>query len=362
MKEGVLKVYELQVKKLDTLSLGIIKLFDFEAEKLHSVSSDGMYSFSGSGIIYSSTSNTLAIKSFFVHPNYTDYDFTSRHEFQTNRIESSFSNIHIYDFCAADYFSSGNLMSSWIEIGKMDMKVFRDKRKEIHHVNQPVFQNLIYDYPGMIHIDSIGFVNGNVTYVEHAKEAYEQGIVSFNEINAKIFKLSNDTIYKTKSAYLELKADALLMGKGKMSILYKGRIYDSLNTFSLDGTLSDLDANELNPILEKSAFVYATSGKIDSMNFRFKANDTKATGEMTILYHGMYVAIQNQYTADTTAFRESLISLFVNSKLLDSNPLPGKTVREGTIDFKRDPERYLIHYCWRSLLSGFKSSFLRNPK
>ena len=226
VKEGALKLYELQVKKLDTLSLGIIKLFDFEAEKLLSVSSDSMYSFSGRGIIYSSNSNTLAIDSFFVSPNYTDYEFTSRYKYQTNRIESSFSNIYFYDFYAADYLSSGNLLSSWIEIGKMDMKVFRDKRKEILHVNQPVFQKMIYNYPGMIHIDSIGFVNANVIYIEHAEKANEMGMVSFNEINAKIYKLSNDTIYKTESACMELKADAFLMGKGKMSILLKSKIYD----------------------------------------------------------------------------------------------------------------------------------------
>ena len=96
------------------------------------------------------------------------------------------------------------------------------------------------------------------------------------------------------------------------------------------------------------------------MNYHFKADDTKASGEMTILYHGVDIALKDHITADTTDFRERLVSLFVNYKLLDSNPLPGKEVRVGIIDFERDPERYIIHYCWRSLLSGFKSSFLRN--
>ena len=207
--------------------------------------------------------------------------------FKRVRIEAGFSNIYFYDFYAADYFRSGSLISSYIEIGKMDMKVFRDKRKEFRHANKPAFQDMIYNYPGTIQIDSIGLINGNVTYTVHAEEANEPGIISFNEINAKIYKISNDTIYKTKSAYLELKGNALLMGKGKMTILLKGRIFDSQNTFSLDGTLSDMDANELNPILEKNAFVYATSGKIDAMNFSFMANNTKATGIMTMLYHGL---------------------------------------------------------------------------
>ena len=83
VKEGVLKLYDLQVEKQDTLSPGIVKQFDFEAEELVSVSSDSMYTFKASGITYSATSNTLAVNSFSIQPNYTDYDFTSRYKFQT---------------------------------------------------------------------------------------------------------------------------------------------------------------------------------------------------------------------------------------------------------------------------------------
>ena len=362
VKEGVLKVYGLKLNKQDTLSLSIINQFDFAAKKIVSVSPNGMHSYTAGGLVYSNASNSMAIDSFSVHPNYTDYNFTSRYEYQTSRIEAVFSKVWFYDFYAADYISSGNLVSTWIEIGKMDMKVFRDKRVEFRHINRPVFQNLIYDYPYNIQIDSIGLLEGNVTYAEHAEEANKSGSISFNEINAKIYKISNDTIYKTNSAFLEFKGNALLMGKGRMTILLKGRIFDSHNRFSLDGTLSELDANELNPILEKSAYVYATSGKIDAMNFRFTADNTKATGEMTMLYHDLHLTVKNKRTDDTTAFRERFISFVANRRVLDSNPVPGGEVRVGIIDSERDPERFLIHYCFRALLSGMKSSLLRYPK
>ena len=362
VNEGVLKLYDIQVEKQDTLSPGIIKKFDFEAEKLVSVSSDSMYLYTVSGIIYCATLNTLAVNSFSVQPNYTDYDFTSRHEFQTVRIEAGLSNIYFHDFNPAGYLTSGSLISSYIEIGKMDMKVFRDKRKEFRHVNRPPFQDMIYNYPGIIRIDSIGISNGNVTYTVHGEGANEPGRISFNEINADIYKITNDTIYKKESAYLEIDGDALLMGKSRMTILLKGRIFDSNNTFSLNGTLSGLEVNELNPILEKNAFVYATSGKIDGMNFSFTANNAKATGRMTLLYHGLDIAVKNKRTDDTTAFRERFISSIANRKVLDSNPLPDEEVREGIIDYERDPERFLFGYCFKSILSGTKSSLVKSPK
>lgn len=362
VKDGVLKVYDLLVEKQDTLFPGTIKLFDLEAGELASVSADSMYSYLLRGMSYSASSNTLAIDSLYIHPNYADYDFTSRYKFQTNRIEAIFKDIYVHDFYHYGNLRSMNLKSSYIEIGKMNMKVFRDKRKEFRHLNKPAFQDMLYGFSGIIQIDSIGLINGNITLTVHAEEANEPGSISFNEINAKIYKVTNDTIYKTESAFLELKADALLMGKGKMTILLKGRLFDRNNTFSMNGTLSNLEAKELNPILEKNAFVYATSGNIDAMNFSYTANNTKATGEMTMLYHGLDVTIKNKQTDDTTGFRERFISFIANRRILDSNPIRDKKVRVGIIDYERDPERFLFHYCYKSILSGITSSLTNSHK
>ncbi len=360
LKKGILRVYNLQVEKQDTLTPEIVQQFDFEAEELVSVSSDSMYSFTASNIIYSATSNTLAVDWFSIQPNYTNYDFTSRYNFQKDRIEARFSNICIQNFNAAGYLASGNLISSSIGIRKMDMEVFRDARKEFRHLNKPAFQDMIKNYPGTIRIDTISLTNGNVTYTEHAPKATEPGSISFSDINAKIYRITNDVTYKTKNNYLVFKGAALLMGKGRMTILLKGRMSDNHNTFSLDGTLSGMEANELNPMLEKNAFIYVTSGKIDAMNFRFTANNTGATGNMTMLYHGLDIAVKNKLTDDTTAFRERFISFIVNNKVLDSNPIQGEEVREGKIDYERDNERSLVNYCCKSILSGIKSSITRN--
>ena len=361
VKDGILKLYDLQVAKHDTLSLAIVKQFDFDAVKLLSVSADSMNTNVAIGINYSATSKTLAIDSFSIHPNYKDFDFTARHKFATDRIEAEFHGIHFHDFSASDYIKSGNLISSFIEIGNMDMNVFRDTRKETEHKKTQSFQELIYNFPGTLHIDSIGLISGNVTYTEQVKKANEPGVISFNEIKAKIYKIANDPVYKTEKAFVELHAEALLMGKGKVTILLKGRLFDNQNTFSLDGTLSGMDASELNPMLEKNAFISVTSGRIDAMSFNLVANNTKATGNMTLLYHGLNIAVKNKRTDETKAPKESFESLIVNKILVDSNPVPGEPVRVGIIDYERDPERFLFNYSAKAILTGIKSSLVKSP-
>jgi hypothetical protein len=123
-----------------------------------------------------------------------------------------------------------------------------------------------------------------------------------------------------------------------------------------------MEISELNPILEKNAFVFVTSGKIDAINFNFIANNTKATGNMTMLYHGLEVAIKNKRTDDTTAIKERFMSIIANNKLINSNPVPGDGVRVGIIDYERDPEKSLINYCFKSALTGIKSSLVKKQK
>jgi hypothetical protein len=362
VKNGVLKVFDIQVEKLDTLNSRVVKRFDFNAQEFLTVSSDSMYTKTAIGINYSANSSTLLIDSISVHPNYPDYEFTKRHKFAIDRFEAGFNHITVCNFSMPDYFKSASLISSYIEIGKLNMKVFRDNRKPFKHVNKPAFQDMIYNYHGAINIDSIGLIKGNITYTEHNKKANEAGQISINEISAKIFKITNDSIYKTESGFLKLKADGLLMGKGKLTVLLKGRIFDPKNTFSLNGTLAGMEISELNPILEKNAFVFVTSGKIDAMNFSFTANNTKASGKMTFLYHGLDVAIKNKRTDDTTAIKERFMSIIANKILMNSNPVPGDGVRVGIIDYERDPEKFLINYCFKSALTGIKSSLVKKQK
>ncbi len=362
LEDAVLKVYDIQVAKQDTISPEIIRQFDFNAQKYATVSADSMYTMTAIGIDYAATSNSLAVDSFSVHPNYSNYEFTDRNKFESDRIEAGLNQIVFHDFSAGDFIKSGNLVSSYIEIGKMAIDIFRDKRKEFKHVDKPAFQDLIYNYKGKITIDSIGISGGKLTYTEHAEGANEPGVIRFNELNALIFNITNDTIFKTEKAFLGFNAEALLMGKAKMKVQMKGRLFDSQNTFAVNGNLSGIEVMELNPMLEKNAFIYATSGKIDAMSFSFTTNNTKSAGQMNLRYDGLNVAVKNKRTDDTTAVKERVASVIANMKIVNSNPMPGEEVRQGVIGFERDPEKSFFNYCAKSIISGIKSSVTKTQE
>ena len=360
VNEGSVQIYALQLYENDTLSFKAIEKSDFKAREIQSTSADSLYTFKISTISFLDSSNTLAIDSLFILPNYDDYDFTSRHAFETDRIQISFGNIKFHDADIAAYLRSNALLSSYVEIGKMDMNIFRDKRKTLEHKKKIEFQEVLYHFPGMIHIDSVGITTGNIVYREHAEKANEPGKISFNKVTAQLYNISNEQIYETKTEFMTLKSQALLMGKGKIAVHISAKIFDPLNTFSVQGTLSAMEGKELNPLLEKNAFLHVTSGKIEHMVFNFTATSKESKGDLVILYHGLDISVKNKRVDQKSSLVEKVISLFANRKILDSNPLPRKEVRTGEIYFKRDPERFFFSYCSKSILSGLKTSIVKS--
>jgi len=140
----------------------------------------------------------LATDSFKIHPNWAEYDFTARSEFVSDRIEAVVGSVLVHNFSTAALIKSKSLVSSLIDIGNLNLNVFRDNRRKSRHLIKPAFQELIYNYPGAINIDSIALSKGTINYTEHARQANEPGKISFTGVNAKLYNISNDTIYKRR--------------------------------------------------------------------------------------------------------------------------------------------------------------------
>jgi len=343
IRDGDLKIMNLEILQNDTI--GLFKQFDFNVKEFLSVSADSMYTYRAYHIAYSDTSKILSVDTFLIDPNYKEYEFTSKYTIESDRFFVVLNDLNLYHFNAADYLSTSKLIGSYLSIGKFDMEAFRDKRKKDNMERKPTFQEYIYNYPGFLKIDSVVIGDGNVLYTEHAEKANEPGRVNFNKIKASIYNLTNDSIYKTKDTSIFIKAEAMLMGKGKMNIHLKAKLFDSQNTFSMKGTLASFDVKNLNPILEKNAFLYANSARVNKLDFNFIANNNKATGKIIMLYKGLDIAVKNKRTEDTTAIKERFISLLANVGAYDSNPLPSEEVRIGIIDYESDPTKFIFKYC-----------------
>lgn len=359
LNEGGLSLYDIQLAKKDTISPVALKQVEFTAKLFSTVMSDSMYTISVSGVKYSASENTLGADTVLVHPNYSGSGFIARYKYRTAQVDAKLNQLSFHDFSVVDFIKNGNIICSSVDVGKLDLRILEDPHKDFSPENKTVFQEKVNNYPGTINIDSIGVNSGHIVYSELVEIGSEPAQISFDNVTAMIYNMSNDTIYKTEKEYLEFMADALIMGKAKIHVDLKGRLFDSMNTFELSGNLSTLEALEMNSILEKNLSVYASSGTIDAMYFNFTANNTKAVGKMELLYHGLKITAANRKTGDTTSIKERVISGIANLVLIDANPKPGEKARTVIIDFERQPEAPFFNYCAKSLFSGIPPSLIK---
>ena len=359
MKEGYLKANNFHVEKMDTLTPEAIGQFDFNTKEFTMVSPDSLNTFSAMDVSYLASTNDLSVSSFSLLPNYTNYQFTGLFPYRKARVNVEINELVFHDFPVANFLKSGNIISSSVEIGKMELQLFIDKRKGFSPEPKAVFLQRLYDFPGIVHIDSIVVLDGSVVYLEHAELADEPAVIWFDALNAHVYNMTNDTIFKTEEGYFDFKADALFMSKAKMNIALTGRLFDREHSFNMNGNLSSIAIAEVNAIVEKNLFINAESGTIDAMNFSLAANDTKATGKMILLYHDLKIAVVNKQTNESKALKEKVVSGIANIIVMDANPKKGKTVREAVIEHDREPEKPFFNYCALSLLSGIKPSLIK---
>jgi hypothetical protein len=361
INECSIKLYDVQFDQNDTLSPDLIHKVDFEANSFALNLPDSTYTIKAGGIKYSSLSERLIISRLDAIPKYTDYVFTGRNPYETDRFQAATRNISMNDFSPSDFLRSGNLVCSFVRIENMKLEAFRDKRKKSMKVARKTFQDDLYSYPGLLHIDSIHLINGEVTYIEHADEAIEAGYVTFKRISARMFNITNDTAYKSTIGSLRLIGAGRFMGKGMLNLELTAQLYEPNHAFSVKGRLGSMEIAALNPMLEDNIFLFA-SGVVESMDFSFTADNKKATGSLTLLYHDLDITVNDPSTGDTTAIKERISSWIANLKTRNSNPLPGEEVRAGTIDYERDPEKYIFNYCFKSILSGITSTLTSSRK
>jgi hypothetical protein len=317
-----------------------------------------MYTFQGLGVDYTHGDKLFKVDSFSMIPNYSNYAFTSRYRYQTDRIEASLHGIRMTDFDIMDYVNSRELVSSFIDLEGIELSVFRDLRKEFEHKPKPAFQDLIRNYPGKLKIDSLSLSNAEVFYSEHAVDAEQAGYITFTGMKAKMYNISNDTLAANENKNFEFTAEAALMDKGDIYMKLNADLSDSLNTFTLTGVLSGMEINELNPFLEINEFIKIESGTLNEMSFSFTANDFKASGEMILKYEDLKIAMVSKETGETGGLKQRFISFLTNLKVKEANPMGNREVRIGEIDYERDPERFLFNYSFKAILSGIKSSLM----
>ena len=360
VENGNLVLKSVLLQKDSLLSSINYQIHDVNFAAFNYFSSDSLYTFRADHLLYSAGDSTIHVDSFFSIPTLENYAFARMQPYQTDRIYAAFKNITIKQCDLKAMISTGDLDISSIYADTFLLDIFRDRRRPFLHKKRPLFQDLLFSYPGVLSIDSINAHHGKIKYTEHDINASKPGVIWFSDVTAMIKHLYNDTTTVVRpNDTLIVAAQALAMGKGKIQFESKGKLSDPLNTFVTTGLLENIPFAAFNPILVQNASIAALDGHLDGIYFNFIADKTIAHGDLIFRYQDLHLLKVDAETNSSKGFKNRVITSVLNRKILDHNPLPDDTLRYATIHFERDPEKMYFSYMLKSIFSGIKETVMK---
>ncbi len=277
--------------------------------------------------------------------------------YETDRIEAKVSKIFLQDLDIPKLYYDQYLWTKKLEVRDLWVEDHRDKRVEDRTgFYPPMPQELLKNMDFKFRIDSVVLTKGEIHYEEFVDEAKVPGTVNFLDMTASIANLSSDPEIFGKKPMVKMHGTAKLMGEGLIDFYCDLNVRDPGNKFEIRGTVGPMDMKKINPMVENVAFTTIKSGFIKSIEFDATADDHFCTGTMDFKYSDFKIALINKKTGQVEGFDKGFLSFLANTFVVNTrNPHLG-FFREGSIFYKRNPNKAIINYWWKSLFTGIKTS------
>jgi hypothetical protein len=233
---------------------------------------------------------------------------------------------------------------------EMNAYIFRNKKPPFpEKPDTKLPMEMLENLPFGLHADSILITNSKVTYEELAEESSETGIVTFNQLFASIYNLSNiDNLINGQTG---MSARARMMNSGLLEAEFIFPNSISPQPYRASGKLEPVSIDTFNPILVPSAFVRVDNGQIKRLEFDFTYDSDRSEGKLELEYENLEITLLDKDDGSKKALKTFIAETFILQK---DNLQEDRSYKEGSISFERDKKRFIFNYWWKSLFSGMQ--------
>ncbi len=361
-----LVVSNLQVnpsEALDTLPVKFGNLF-VELRDRKFITNDSLYEMKAQRLSYDYLTKTINVDSFYMTPLLDTIAFFNRHKWQTQRVNLFVPNIALSGFDLNSWNKTGVIKIGKITSDGLQADLFRDKNYPRDSLYRPLLQGMLHKAKTPFTIDSVKLTNAYIYYSQLGEKSDKPGYIYLNDFNLTAVNITN-RMFHDQNSLAKLFVDFNLMGKGKVT----GDFYFPLSEkqgsqFWFTLKTEKLDLTAFNPMTENLSGLTIMNGKGSIDIPLVTANDTLAIGSMLFKYKRLKVSLYNRKRAKRTGGISSpMINFILNDLVLKSNnPVWFRRPRVGIVYFKRDLNKSIVNFVWKSTLSGVLSTLGFNNK
>lgn len=287
----------------------------------------------------------LVIKSPYAKEDYREVN--ARH---TDWIIAKISRIRLDNFDYERLIDDHECSASKITIDSAWVEVYRDKTlPEPLFIYKALPASLLRMIEGSVNVDTLIMNNIFIQYEERTKHATEPGKITFQNLSAECYHLTNDSARLAANPYFTIHASTQVLEKAVIKADIRFDLSSENDEFTMTAEGGSFDASILNSVIVGVLPAKITDGEVKRMQIEMTANDDRATGNMEFEYADMKFDL---LTNDDSKFKSWLATAAGRTIIRKDNLSTQNNYRSGEIAFDRRKDRFIFNYWWNSLKSG----------
>ncbi|MEO9050276.1 MAG: hypothetical protein ABI280_00675, partial [Ginsengibacter sp.] len=300
-------------------------VFTKEAEVLVSSfslkSKDNNYNISFKNISINSLDKELKIHSFDIIPFTGEKQFAAKFKFQKDRYDVSMSGISLKNINMNDLLDE-RLIASDLIINQLSAKIYRDLHKPLEEKSKVgnYLSQLLMKLEKPVSVSKATISNALIEYRENEEKSGSIGAITFYNSRFDISNITNIPAEIQKNNHLKINFDTRVLKSIPLQGNFNFILNDKEGHFTATGQAKGFDAKILNKVSIPMALIHVNEGQINSLDFNFTGNNTKAKGEMTMKYKGLKVDILKRDKNTKELKKRGLASFGANLLVKNDNP------------------------------------------
>lgn len=329
------------------------KEFELSTSNLKSVSKNKLYEFSAGKLVYNSSKHNILLKELRIHPLILKEEFPRKTGYQTDFLEAGSEFLELKEVDENLWLQENILVAKLLVIGKTNLSIYRNKRYPFNTNQRPPWpQDLLKEIKLPFVFDSVILLPSFIKFSELLDVSDEPGSIHFSDFVFKTSKFSNMKSENSKSNFIEINASAKLLNKSKLSAKFNFDLLDKNYGHNVTGSLEPIQLNALNEMVEKTAPIKIESGELNKFEFDISFSETKAEGKLYFAYDNFEISVL-EYNKKGIK-RSKWASFWANSLVINKKNPKGNILEPVSIVYKRDEQRSIINYWWKSIFTGSK--------
>lgn len=294
----------------------------------------------------------LKVARFALVPTYSKNEFAHKSWRHADWTSMALSNIECNGLDYDHFLDKSVLKIDSISIASGEISSYKNRNVKRDEWVKTLFQQKIQRLPVKIDIATVTIGNFDARYEELALGGNEPGKITFDNLSGEISNLTNIT--PAENPYIKIEAAGMLNNSGHLSATIFLPVDSLTNRFEVAATIGTTNLPDLNTMITPLANVMIDIGVADKMTVHIIGTTTRASTDMTFLYHDLQVTLLKE--KNNVVKERRFLSNVVN-RLVIKNDNPGRGgVRNAHTETSRDPYRSPFNFLWRTIFDGLKET------